>query len=383
MKKKIAIVAHNINNRGGMEIHLSEIIKRTSKDYEITVIASELTGQFPNVRFIKVPVPQKPVFIKSVLFCLIASLILLIKRFDFVHTTGAIVFNRVNLSTVHFCHRAYNSLGLNDRLKHTKSIAHTINSWLQGKFALWMEGICYKPNRIQKLIAVSDHVKNELLTYFEYQDKQVAIIPNGVDIKTFSPPTIREKREIRKKMGVNEKDLVFIFVGGDWSRKGLKILLEAFEELLDKYPDLEAKVLVVGKGNKQSILHGLSGKTSEKVIFQGFQENPSDLYKMSDIYVLPSLYETFSIASLEAGACGLPVIMTHVGIADIIAMDEVTGYTVERSKDSVLEAMEKVAMNKELRETMSRQVRLSSQAITWDQTYDLFKRQYQQLIDIS
>jgi len=383
MKKKLAILAHNINNRGGMEIHLSEIIKRTSKDYEITVIASELTGNFPNVRFIKIPVPQKPVFIKSVLFCLIASLILLFKRFDFVHTTGAIVLNKVNLSTVHFCHRAYNSLGFNDRLKHTKSFAHTINSWLQGKFALWMEGLCYTPKRIPKLIAVSDHVKNELLYYFEYQEAQVEIIPNGVDTETFAPPTMLEKREIREKMGVSEKDLVFVFVGGDWSRKGLKILLEAFELLLDKYPDLEAKVLVVGKGNKQSILQGLSGKVAEKVLFHGFQENPADLYRMSDVYVLPSLYETFSIASLEAGACGLPIIMTRVGISDIIAIDEVTGYTVDRSKDSVLIAMEKIAMNKVLRESMSQQVRLYSQEITWDQTYDLFKRQYIQLSDIS
>ncbi|MFP7473331.1 glycosyltransferase family 4 protein [Niallia taxi] len=383
MKKKLAIVAHNINNRGGMEIHLSEIIKRTSKDHDITVIATELTGNFPNVRFIKIPVPQKPVFIKSVLFCLIASMILLVKRFDFVHTTGAIVFNKVNLSTVHFCHRAYNNLGLNDRLKNTKSFAHTINSWLQGKFALWMEGICYNSNRIPKLIAVSDHVKNELLYYFEYQESQVEIIPNGVDTETFSPPTLLEKRKIRKKMGVAEKDLVFVFVGGDWSRKGLKILLEAFEILLDKYPDLEAKVLVVGKGSKQAILQGVSGKVTENVLFQGFQENPADLYKMSDVYVLPSLYETFSIASLEAGACGLPIIMTPVGIADIIAIDEVTGYTVERSKESVLIAMEKIALNRALRESMSQQVRLYSQEITWDQTYDLFKRQYIQLLDIS
>ncbi|NRK74281.1 glycosyltransferase, partial [Salmonella enterica subsp. enterica serovar Typhi] len=148
MKKKLAIVAHNINNRGGMEIHLSEMIKRLSKDYEITVIASELSGSFLDVIFIKIPIPQRPVFLKSVLFAIMASLVLYFKKFDFVHTTGAIVFNRVDMSTIHFCHRAYRSLGLNDRLKHTKSIAHKINSWLQGNFALWMEGICYQPNHI-------------------------------------------------------------------------------------------------------------------------------------------------------------------------------------------------------------------------------------------
>ncbi|MDE5053919.1 glycosyltransferase family 4 protein [Niallia taxi] len=380
MKKNLAIVAHNINNRGGMEIHLSEIIKRTSEDYNITVIASELTGNFPNVKFIKIPVPQKPVFLKSVLFCCIVSLLLLFKKFDCVHTTGAIVFTKVNLSTVHFCHRAYNSLGLNDRLKHTKSFAHTINSWLQGNFALWMEGICYKPKRIPKLIAVSEHVKNELLEHFDYQNNEVDIIPNGVDIKTFSPPTELEKQDLKRRMGIKESELVFVFVGGDWSRKGLKILLEAFENLLERHSKLEARVLVVGKGNKQSILQGLSNQTVSRIIFQGFQENPAELYKMSDIYVLPSLYETFSIASLEAGACGLPIIMTPVGVADIIAIDDVTGYTIERTKESALAAMEKLSLNKMLRENMSQQVRLRSQTITWDETYALFNKQYQSLI---
>ncbi|WP_031536184.1 glycosyltransferase family 4 protein [Bacillus sp. MB2021] len=383
MKKKLAIVAHNINNRGGMEIHLSEMIMRLSKDYEITVIASELSGSFLDVKFIKIPVPQRPVFLKSIFFAIMASLVLFFKKFDFVHTTGAIVFNRVDMSTIHFCHRAYRSLGLNDRLKHTKSFAHKINSWLQGNFALWMEGICYQPDHIPHLVVVSEHVKKEVLEHFYYKENDISIIYNGVDVSTFTPATIEEKTHYKNNLGIPEDALVFIFVGGDWARKGLRILLEAFQQLLWRNTGLKAKVLVVGKGDKQAILKGFPKNVTDHVIFHGFKENPSDLYRLSDIYVLPSLYETFSIASLEAGACGLPVIMTSVGIANVIAEDNITGYTVDRNKESVLEAMEKLALNPELREKMSFQVRLRALNITWDETHKLFQKQYESLIDVS
>ncbi|MEZ2718760.1 glycosyltransferase family 4 protein [Niallia circulans] len=383
MKKKLAIVAHNINNRGGMEIHLSEMIRRLSNEYEITVIASELSGEFREVKFIKIPVPQRPVFLKSVLFAVIASLVLFIKKYDLVHTTGAIVFNRVDMSTIHFCHRAYRTLGLNDRLKHTKSFAHKINSWLQGNFALWMEGVCYQPDRIPHLVVVSEHVKKEVLKHFLYKEDDISIIYNGVDVSAFRPASIEEKKHYKKKLGIPTEALVFVFVGGDWSRKGLRILLEAFQELLSRNAELKAKVLVVGKGDKSAILKGFSKEVTDHVIFHGFKENPADLYRLSDIYVLPSLYETFSIASLEAGACGLPVIMTSVGIANIIAEDNITGYTVERNKESVLEAMEKLALNPELRDKMSFQVRQRSLNITWDDTYKLFQKQYENLIDVS
>ncbi|MFA9558189.1 glycosyltransferase family 4 protein [Evansella sp. AB-rgal1] len=380
MKKKLAIVAHNINNRGGMEIHLSEMIKRKRKDFDITVIATEFTGNYPDVHFIKIPIPQRPVFLKSLLFTFITSFILLMRKFDCVHTTGAIVLNRVDISTVHFCHRAYNSLGYNDRVHGAKSFAHKINTWFQGKFALLMESICYRPNHIPHLIVVSEHVKEEILTHFQYTEDQVSIVYNGVDTTTFKPATEEEKREYKKMNGIPEDALVFVFVGGDWSRKGLRIILEAFEGLKNKYPQLQAKILVVGKGDAKKVLEGFGNNVSDHVIFQGFHENPSLFYKMSDIYVLPSLYETFSIASLEAGACGLPVVMTKVGISNIVAEDGVTGFTVEREKESLQHAFEKLALDVSLREKMSKEVRLRSEAITWDKTYELFMHHYKRLV---
>lgn len=382
-KKKLAIVAHNINYRGGMEIHLSEVIARVRKDYDITVIATELTGEFPDIKFIKIPILQKPVFIKSVMFAILASLVLLLKKFDFVHTTGAIVFNRVDLSTVHLCHRAYNSLGLNDRLKYTKSFAHKVNSWLHGKFSLFMEGFCYRPNHIPQLVVVSDHVKKEIRDHFNYKEENITVIHNGVDIERYNPPSDHEKILYKNELGISEDNLVFVFVGGNWSMKGLRVLLEAFESLLIKYPDLKAKLLVVGKGDRNAITKGLNKETINHVIFKGFQENPSKYYKLSDIYVLPSSYETFSIASLEAAACGVPVIMTQVGISNLVAVNDITGYTVEKNKDSLLTAFEKLVFDTSLRAKMSQQIRKRSESITWDKTYESFKAHYRKLIKIT
>lgn len=379
MKKKLAIVAHNVNNRGGMELHLLETIKRARQDYDITIIATEYTSNFEQVKFIKIPIPQRPAFIRSVLFTLIVSLILFIKKFDFVHTTGAIVLNKVDISTIHFCHKAYKNKGFSERYKHSTSLAHKLNALLHGKLALMMEGICYRPSHIPCLVAVSEHVKIELLEHFNYRDDEIAVIYNGVDTTIFKPIEIEEKRDLRIQIGIPEKALVFAFIGGDWSRKGLRILLDAFEGFLEKQPHIVARILVVGKGDRKVIQSGLSEEVKEKIIFQGFHEDPSIYYKMSDVFVLPSLYETFSMAALEAGACGLPVIMTKVGISDIVAEDNVTGYTVERDKVSLQNALEKIAMDELLRLRMSLEVLSRSEKITWDKTYDQFRICYQKL----
>ena len=380
MKKKLAIVAHHVNNRGGMELHLLEVIKRASKDYDITVIATEFSGEIDNVKFMKIPIPQRPAFIRSVLFTLIVSLILLFKRFDFVHTTGAIVLNRVDMSTVHFCHRAYKSLGFSERYKHSTSLLHKVNSYLHGKLALFMEGICYRPNQIPVLVAVSEHVKKELLEQFNYEEENIVVIYNGVDTKTYKPITIEEKKKLRTHLGIPESAIVFSFIGGDWSRKGLRILLDAFGELLNCYPSKNMKVLVVGKGDKKIIMSGLSNEIAKNVIFQGFHEDPSIFYKVSDVFVLPSLYETFSIAALEAGACGLPVVMTKVGISDIVAENGVTGFTIERDSKNLKIALEQILLNDVLREDMASEVRKRSEKITWDRTYELFRGYYKQFI---
>lgn len=379
MKQKLAIVAHTINNRGGMDLHLSELIKRTRNDYNITVITTEFSNKYPDVKFIKIPIPKKPAILRSVLFTIIVSIILLFKKFDLVHSTGAIVLNRVDISTVHFCHRAYSIQGTGDRHKYSLSFAHKINTWLHANFAMMMEDICYKHKHIPCLVAVSEHVKKELLENFDYLDDEVVVIYNGVDTAIFKSIPEVEKRKLKNQIGIPEAAIVFAFIGGDWSRKGLRLLLDAFEGFIGKHPSVIARILVVGEGDKKVIQNGLSEKVKEKVIFQGFHEDPSIYYKMSDIFVLPSSYETFSIAALEAGACGLPVIMTKVGISDIVAEDNVTGYTVSRDKESIQNALEKIAMDELLRHRMSVEVLSRSEKITWDKTYDQFKVCYQKL----
>ncbi|WP_017471978.1 glycosyltransferase family 4 protein [Amphibacillus jilinensis] len=381
MKKKLAIVAHNINNKGGMEKHLLEMIKRLKYDYAITVIATELDCDCEDVKFMRIPISQRPVFLKSILFMIIVSVILTFKKFDLVHTTGAIVLNRVDVSTVHFCHKAYHQLGLHDRVKVVKSNAHRLNTWFQNHFARIMENLCYQPKRIPQLVAVSEHVKEELTRYFNYDNQNVSIIYNGVDTEVFKPVNETRKKIYKRKRGMPEDALVFIFVGGDWTRKGLPIMIEVFAHLRSTYPTINAKLLVVGKGDEKRLLSGLDSNMRNHVIFYGFQENPTELYNTADIYVLPSLYETFSIASLEAAACGLPIIMTEVGISSILAENGVTGFTVERNKHSLQAACETLSLNIQLRKEMSIKAHEKAKYLTWDRSYILFKALYKNIVN--
>ncbi|UUZ80830.1 hypothetical protein LJK88_39515 [Paenibacillus sp. P26] len=153
MKKKptIAIVAHDAGGLGGMELVLNETIMRLKEDYNVTVVASSLNVTDPkDIRFIKIPVIKRPVPIRLILFSILASIRLLFVKRDILHTTGAIVFNRADFSTVHFCHAGYLKATGGSRLNDKISLFRQWNSGIASFIARTMERIVYRPSRTRK-----------------------------------------------------------------------------------------------------------------------------------------------------------------------------------------------------------------------------------------
>ena len=158
----------------------------------------------------------------------------------------------------------------------------------------------------RRVIANSEMVKKEAQEFYDYPTDQIDVIPNGVPVSDFRlNPEARRRR--RKSLGLADRQLAVLFVGSGWARKGLRFAIEAVESLGENF-----RLLVAGRGRSHKI-------RPRSVRLLGAVRDLPALYAAADIFLLPTLYDPFSNACLEALAAGLPVITTRAnGFSEII-----------------------------------------------------------------
>lgn len=172
-----------------------------------------------------------------------------------------------------------------------------------------------------------------LIQDYGVEPGRVEVMPVGVDLERWHPNDHAHRERVR-----------ILFVGNDFERKGGYLLLEAFRSL----PSGVAELALV----THTAVPGLEGVT----VHNNIQPNSAellDLYRSSDIFVLPSNAEAFGIAAVEASASGLPVIATSTGgLVDII-VDHETGFLIPVGDVSALSThLRTLVENAELRQRM-------------------------------
>lgn len=172
-------------------------------------------------------------------------------------------------------------------------------------------------SKTRLIIANSKMVKDQIIKHYAVPEERIAIIYNGVDLKRFSPENKYKWREgVRNSLNISEDSKLLLFVGSGFERKGLKTLIHAIPFVKGD----NIKVLIIGKGDtgKYMALAERLG-VSDKIMFLGTQKEIEKFYASSDLFVLPTLYDPFSNATLEAMASGIPVITTrNNGVAELI-----------------------------------------------------------------
>jgi glycosyltransferase involved in cell wall biosynthesis len=194
----------------------------------------------------------------------------------------------------------------------------------------------------QKVIAISQSVKQSLIKYEFVPEKKIAVIYNGIECQNFS-------ENLNKTKILNEKKIIIGTICRLERQKGLKYLLLAMKIILTKFP--EAKLEIIGDGTLLNELQALSKKLgiSNSVIFFGKFTDVKPFYNRMDVFVLPSLYEGFGIVLVEAMASGVPVIASNVeGIKEVI-QDERNGILVlPRNPEAIAVAVTRLIQNHQL-----------------------------------
>ncbi len=155
----------------------------------------------------------------------------------------------------------------------------------------------------EKPIACSKNIADE------FQNKlklKMDFINNGVDLDKFFKVSSEEKINLRKKLGINNKKLVFITVGSIISRKNSEIIIKSFQKT-----DKDRTLVILGDGPLRQNLEEIS-KDNKNIVFKGQVSNVDEYLKASDFFVSASLAEGMPNTVLEAMACGLPVILSNI-----------------------------------------------------------------------
>lgn len=150
-----------------------------------------------------------------------------------------------------------------------------------------------------KIIAVSQSVKNEMINKFKISEEKIIIINNGIDLKKFKP--LENKGKLRKKYCLpNDKKLIF-FPGRASFGKGFDIAEKVLGKLGDHY-----FMFVLGYGKSKLKNIKFIGKIDNNMM--------PEAYNCADLCLFPSRYEGNSISVLESAACGIPLVLSKVGL---------------------------------------------------------------------
>lgn len=209
------------------------------------------------------------------------------------------------------------------------------------------------------------------------------VIPNGVDLREIPPFDSGRENSLRHRFGLRNKKTI-LFLSRLHFKKGLDVLADAFRRVAARRDDVDLLVVGPDGGAKSSFEAAiLAAGLSDRVHVVGplFGNDKFDAMRLADVFCLPSRQEGFSIAILEALACGTPVIISRDCHFDAVETAGV-GRVCKLNADLVADALLDVLGSVSLRDSMSRaSTRWVAENYTWKRSNELLIDLYRRCIE--
>ena len=235
---------------------------------------------------------------------------------------------------------------------------------------LWLEK---KQMATHWLIAVSNTIKNDVKINYD-RSENIAVIPPGVDTEWFHPDSIAlERASIRKMENISDDELVIVFVGSEFKRKGLDNVISTLGSRMRLY--------AVGRGDNRDHYQQMIKKLNlgTRVYFTGLVDDVRKYYALADVVILLSISEAFGMSVLEGMACGLPVITTaNCGVADLIE-EGVNGFVL--TNPNGLKNILSRLHDSGLRESIGKAARKTAENHTWDSVANAHEELYYKIVE--
>ena len=239
-------------------------------------------------------------------------------------------------------------------------------------------------NECEGLIVPSKNDKAYLIQYYDAPQDKIRVIPCGVNLERFKP---MDKKGARRQLAFSDEARIVLYVGRYSPVKGIDRLLRALSHLEHLDP---LRLVLVGGDDEHSQIYdhllllakGLN--IDHRLVFAGRvpQEILPVWYSAADVLAVPSDYESFGLVTLEALACGTPVVATPVGDMTTIIQDGVTGYVADNfDVRHFAKLLESVVLKQHQDVFSQTDIRASVTGLTWEKSAALLLEAYQQQPD--
>ena len=306
---------------GGSGVLATELGKALAeKGYNIHFITYQqpvrLGGFHANIFYHEVRVPTYPLFDYPPYETALASTMV-----------DVIINNKVELLHVHYAIPHASAAYMAKQILAKEGIQipvittlHGTDITLVGRDKTYSPVVTFSMNESDAITAVSKNLRDETYRNFKIE-KEIGVIYNFVDVKRFNrKPIIAFKQVIAPN---NER--ILLHASNFRKVKRVGDVVKVFTEVNKVIP---SKLLFVGDGPERSYIEGLcrESEAHNDIRFLGRQEQMEDILAISDLFLLPSEYESFGLVALEAMAAGVPVISTNAGGLPEINSNGVTGF---------------------------------------------------------
>ena len=373
---RIAYAMINCNRRDGSARALNELAERMARRHEVHLFARRVEElDLCGIRWHRMTGISWPAVLDFTTYHFLADFRIRPKDFDIIHSIGcnAVAANVITIQNIQPAKRRFL-----DAVTGNTSWARRLTRRMFLDITTWAEYRVYpaRPKRQPPLfLPVSRGVEKELRKFHRIEGSPVKIIPNGADIDKFKPLNEADRIRWRRQNGVADAEILLVFVGGEWSRKGLDLAIRA----LGKLNRPTVKLVVLGKDADQNRFKTLAHECqlASQVLFLGFRTDIATAMAAGDIFLFPSWYEAFSLATIEAASCGLPIVATEInGTEDFIIPGE-TGVFIRHDPDQIAATLLPLIEHEAERRRMGVNARrLVEQSYTWDRVADSTEEAY-------
>lgn len=373
---KIAIIRQKFVLYGGAEQFVQGYVHQLAESgHDIHIFANQWTpSKHPRIHIHHVPTFKLNAFIRILSFAWFSARAIEKESFDIIQSHEK-TWKQDVYRVGDGCHKEW----LEQRKRFLPALKRFFLSFNPfHQLVLKLEKNMFESGQCRKFIAISQMVKEDILKHYHCPQENISVVYNGVDLQRFHPEN-KNRVTIRKKLGVPEKSTLILFVGSGFERKGLKYLLQATQFLQSE----DWRLLIMGKGKWNRYLPFAPENLRDRIIYKEPVPEIEEYYSAADIFALPSIYEPFGNANLEALATGLPVITSrHCGAANII-QHKLNGLIVE-NPESPKEIADNINIlfDPGLRQPMSKNARVLAEKFSLETNTQEMLKTYQELISI-
>jgi glycosyltransferase involved in cell wall biosynthesis len=381
---KIAFVIINANRREGTSRAVVEVAERLARRHDVSVISRTAESLDRSIlRWIPVRAPRWPDVAEFEFFRIGAEKILRLESFDLIHSAGCNVAaaDVYAIQTVH-----PKKMEINAKQNRNAKVGR-LRQWSRAAYdrrVLKCETRAYRSLNKRGAVGflpVSRGTEQELISAYDIREAIVEVIPNGADLEVFnSNGRLAHRSKMRSELRCEENDVVFLFAGGEWNRKGLALTLESFA--IARHPN---RILVIAGDDPERAHYRLMAEhyqIADRIRWIGFRTDIDRVFAAADVFLFLSAYEAFSLATIEASASGLPVVMCDISGATELLGDGLSGHIVPRDARHVAAVIDDLAADEPLRNTMGQQGRQKVERhFAWDHIANQTEEFYFRLLE--